>query len=47
MSNIKECMHEGCTNTFDIDQNQGVIVTKLEDKELKKKFYCCIEHKEN
>jgi len=47
MPNIKTCEHEGCLETFDIDKQEGIIVTKLENKTIIKKYYCCIEHKNN
>lgn len=46
MNNIKTCDYPGCSNTFDIDNNEGIIVTKLTNKEVIKHFYCCIAHKE-
>ena len=46
MANIKECEHSGCTNTFDIDNNEGVIETKFVNNEITTHYYCCVAHKE-
>lgn len=46
MANIKECEYPGCPNTFDIDNNEGVVETKFEGGKIHLHYYCCTEHKE-
>ena len=45
MTQIEECEKEGCSNTFDIDNGEGVIVNKLEGSELTTHYYCCSGHR--
>jgi len=44
MVNMKVCEKVGCGIEFDLDV-EGVIVTKLENKQFVKQYYCCKEHR--
>ena len=46
MVDIKECEYEGCSNTFDIDNNEGVIVTEMQEKTVVIHYYCCYAHRD-
>ena len=46
MSNVKTCCKDGCSVTFDIDNGEGCIQTKLVDKQVVKTYYCCLSHRE-
>ena len=45
MTDIHECEKEGCTNTFDLDNSEGVVVSNITNKGVIKHFYCCAGHR--
>ena len=45
MTDIHNCEKVGCTNSFDIDNKEGVIVMKIENKQIVKHYYCHFSHR--
>lgn len=43
--NVKTCEKEGCSNTFDIDNNEGTIVSKITNEGVTFHYYCCPGHR--
>jgi len=44
MTDIRSCESGTCSNTFDLDENQGEIITKMNDGVPVNKYFCCKGH---
>lgn len=45
MTDVHECENESCSNTFDVDLNQGVVKTVFNNGTVETHHYCCKEHR--
>ena len=47
MTDVETCDKVGCSNTFDIDLDEGIMTTEWKELGIvTTKYYCCVLHRD-